>query len=137
MTRSQLSLSIIAIAIAVNLYYQFPCVLHDYSNLQNLQSPPGQIFVSLRPYLKNVSWAGFYIDSRNVKAFDDVKGMFLYEQAQFCLSPTLLDYYDPLKYEFVIFIFKDRTAALRKISELHGHVVVITREGLILARRDK
>lgn len=139
MVRSRIIFISSIIAIAVNCYYLAPLILNNVKEFQRYLyfHPPGQVFIGLRPYLKDILEAGYYNDHRAVMAFSDFNSMFSYQQSQFCLSPTLLDYYNPFAHEFIIFNCKDQKSARRKITEIHGHVIAVTKTDIMLVQRDK
>lgn len=137
MSRAKLISAGVLIAILINFYYQAFYVLNNARNFPRLQSPPGHIFIGLRPYLKNIPWAGYYSDNKTANAYADVNSMFAYQQAQYSLSPTLLDYYKPFKHEFIIFNSKDLTSLQGKVMALHGHVLAVVGGNIILVQRDK
>ncbi len=99
------------------------------------QSQPGDRFTSLRQYLRNVRRAGFYTDKISANPALDVAIMHDYQEAKFSLSPTILDYFHNLNYEFVVLSCSDNKSLQATTAQLNMAVVANLGNGIALGRR--
>ncbi|MDE2222776.1 MAG: hypothetical protein KGK03_06870 [Candidatus Omnitrophica bacterium] len=120
-----LFLLVILFVICCNFYAQWPNFKSDILMIRKHQADQiGTEFAVLAPYLKNVDWAGFATCVESSHPATDVAVMGPYQQAQFVLSPTILDYIRPLDYPYVV--FQCPSVALQKHIERHlSHYIVL------------
>lgn len=104
---------LIVLLALVNTGGQICRLLEQKSSLSSAHPYPGATFLSLRPGLKGVPMAGYFTDRTSTHPSTDVGVMFPYQQAQYALSPTLLDYYHPFAYEWTVFNTKDGIKLVR------------------------
>lgn len=102
---------------------------------QSRQQRVGEAFKPLIPYLRQERWAG-YLDCRTSSdPYTDTSIMAPYQQAQFILSPVLLDFKHPLRHAYLIVYCPD-SAQRRGIQEsLDAELIAESSERLVLLRR--
>lgn len=108
--------------------------------VQELKTNPPEIlggdFIPLHPYLSQIPWAGYVPCYESPSPAYDVNLMAPFQQAQFVLSPTLLDYYNALKYPWVILYCPEPNTLEQKLRSITAKPVVVLNNGVALAHRD-
>jgi len=94
--------SILLFVSVLNFSAQSPGILWLIRSLAYPQAPVGARFISLRPYLSHISTAGYINCRPSANPERDTAIMGPYQQAQFILSPVILDYYHPQDYRYII-----------------------------------
>jgi len=116
------------------------CLIKATTILRNPILPPGDKFVPLRPYLIGVRKVGYYTDQTSENPITDVNIMKDYQQAQYALSPTILDYYHGLNYELIIFNCSSKDCIEGKGGALRDHSfapIINLNNGISLIRKLK
>ena len=134
----KLFLFIILFLIIHNFWVQLPSFrisLHHFKSRQKLIL--GREFVPLIPFLKGVSWAGYKTCLNSSHPLTDADLMGPYQQAQFILVPTVVDYYHPFDYRYLIVQCPDINL-LRKIQgQLSSRGAVRIFDGVLLLDRKR
>jgi len=129
-------IAFISFQIVINTWKQIHLFL-GYPFLFSSQSYPGKDFLGLRSYLKSIPMAGYYSDWPSSHPLTDAHTMFAYQQAQYALSPTLLDYYHPFTYKWIVLNCHDHRTEERLLKELNVSIVVRLPNGLAIGHREK
>ena len=133
-----LFLFIIVFFIIYNIFVQLPTFkvsLHHFKKHQKLSI--GREFVPLIPFLKDVSWVGYQTCLNSSDPLTDADLMQPYQQAQFILVPTIVDYYHPFDYRYLVFQCSD-IHLLRKIQgQLSSKGTVRIFDGVLLFDRKR
>jgi len=97
-------LFIILLLIILNFFNQGPCFVNSARILKahRIQSI-GQEFLPLVFYLRGSPTVGYMTCLNSSHPLTDVAIMGPYQQAQFVLAPTILDYFHPLDYAFIVY----------------------------------
>ncbi|MDE1920408.1 MAG: hypothetical protein KGJ09_02240 [Candidatus Omnitrophica bacterium] len=97
-------LLIILFFICSNFRAQWPYFKEDIQRIKDRRIVRiGPEFKFLAPYLRNVDGAGWATCLKSSHPSTDVAIMGPYQQAQFVLSPTILNYIHPFDYRYVVF----------------------------------
>ncbi len=116
-----------------SLRYLHTCVYRLYPLIR---SYPGEHFLGLHRYLRGVRFVGYDSDRRTKSPFTNSAFAYAYQQAQYALSPTLLDYMNYSRHRMVILRYTDRNKLIRKIDELDGKILYNLSDKIILIRRE-
>ena len=131
--RTKVLLAFAALIIAANALQWTGQTL---ARLQNPSAIPfhslGFQFMGLEKVLANQSYAGYYTD----KNMENPLAIAQFEQAQYMLSPTVLDL-NNTGHPLVIFDCTSPAAGMAKIKELGLQAVSINNVGIILAYNPK
>jgi len=104
--------------------------IHNYKKVLEYDIV-GYQFGGLDQFLKDVEVMGYYTGN-NLEDKADVK---LFSHAQFVLAPIILDL-NNLEHEYILFVCKDKSHALKKISEIKAMPLRGNQYGMILVKRD-
>lgn len=95
----------------------------------------GEEFKPLIPWLHQQHRIG-YLDCRtSASPYTDAAIMAPYQQAQFVLSPVLLDFKQPRHYSHLILYCPDKAQRLKIKEKLDAQTLVQTAAGVLLLRR--
>jgi len=129
---------IILFLIIFNIWAQLPFFknsLHHFTGHQKLIL--GREFVPLIPFLKDVPLVGYKTCLTSSHPLTDVDLMEDYQQAQFILVPTMVDYFHPFDYRYLIVQCPDINW-LRKIQgQLSSRGAVRMFDGVLLLDRKR
>lgn len=87
-------------------------------------------FSGLKDILRDVEYIGYYTD----KDLDNLKDALQFSQAQYTLTPVVLDL-NNTEHKYILFDCSSPEIALKKIKEIHAVPVRKNQFGIILARR--
>ena len=129
-------LLIILVLAAVNLFTLVPIFIRSIERLKNGPTQTiGGAFVPLVPYVRNIPSAGFMTCQESTHPLTDVAVMGPYQQAQFVLSPVILDYYHPLDHSHIVLYCPAADKQKQIVERLRAHVIYKTRTGSLLLER--
>ncbi|MBI3602457.1 MAG: hypothetical protein HY209_06145 [Candidatus Omnitrophica bacterium] len=98
------------------------------------ESYPGIVFLPLKKYLKEFSIVGYYTNTISSNPWTDVNAMWAYQQAQYALSPVLLDF-NNLNHQFIVFNVTSAKVLLEKIQEIQAIPILDLKNGIALVKR--
>lgn len=131
-------LTAIISAILLNLFAEINYSAKTLKDLPHIDvTPPGEPFAPLRPFLAHIPMAGYYTDQSSSNPGMDAGIMGLFQQAQYTLSPTLLDFFHGLDYEYIIFYCSNRKVENEKMAELNAVPIARIANGITLVRKIK
>ena len=121
----------------VNIVYDYKFFIKNIQAFDspNRHFPPGEPYFLLRPFLKQIAEAGYYIDRDSVNPGIDPKVMWHYQQAQNALSPTLLHFFGARSYEYIVFQCENPEIADERMQAIGFKPVIVLKNGIGLARR--
>ena len=122
----------------LNLRLEVSFFIHSIHIFKTQQVQPiGVQFIPLIPYLSKVPWAGYITCLDSSHPLTDVAIMGPYQQAQYVLSPTILDYFHPLHYRYIVLHCPHRAdQRLVKIA-LPGFINLMGSNGISILYRKK
>ena len=124
--------------ISFNFIIQLPLLINSRHVLKAHQVQPiGRRFIPLIPFLKQVSWAGYATCLNSSGPLTDVAIMGPYQKAQYALAPTILDYFHPFDYHYLVYQCPGRMAPSQFQGKLSSYVIVKTFRGVTLLSRKK
>ena len=129
-------LFIILFLIFLNTMFQLPRFINSIHILKTYQLRPiGREFVPLIPFLRKAQWVGYMTCLNSSHPLTDVDIMGPYQQAQFVLVPTILDYFHPFDYHYLILQCPD-AVGLRSIQgRISSYVTLKAFDGVSLLYR--
>jgi hypothetical protein len=131
-------LVIIFLLIFLNFTFLFPHFIDAIHILKTHQVRSiERKFSPLIPYLKGVRWVGYMTCLNSSHPLTDVAIMGPYQLAQFVLSPTILDYYHPLDYQYIIYQCPKRIKQTQGTRKPSNYVNLKTFDGVSLLFRKK
>ena len=132
-----LFLCLIVCIVIRNAFIQYPRIDHSINIIKHDAAPLiGQDFVMLIPYVHKIHSAGYINCRKSSHPLTDTAIMGPYQQAQFVLSPLILDYYHPTEYRYIIMdCYDDGVDLLAFQKRLGAHTVVTTPKGILLLER--
>ena len=133
-----LFLIFILILILLNFITELPFYINYSARLKHHSwAFAGREFLALIPYLKNVPWAGYLtcVSSSDPRIDPFVMGP--YQQAQFILSPTILDFYHPYDYTYIIVQCPDNPRYYSSNHRLATFLPIWSFDGFVLLSRKK
>jgi len=131
-------LGLIIATIVLNGFIQYPRLIQAIDHLKTNQvQRVGQEFKGLRPYLQDVAWAGYVSCLKAAHPATEVAIMAPYQQAQFILSPVLLDFDKADQHRYVILQCPDQAKAKAVQGHLNARVVARSAKDIWLLDRGK
>lgn len=131
-------LFIVLFFITFNIISLLPFYINSLHSLKTYQPRPiGSEFIPLFPYLKGVPWAGYITCQESSRPSTDVAVWGPYQQAQFVLSPTILDYFHPLDYRYLISRCPDPAGQKQLRKRLSSYMTLKSFNGVSLLYRKK
>ena len=131
-----LFLSILLLLLFFNFYNQFPFILRCYHLVKSHQIQSiGESFIPLRPYVKHIQRAGYMNCRYSSHPLTDVSIMGPYQEAQFILSPLMLDYFHAKNYRYIILQCPDDLMQRNIKDQLSAKTLFATPEGIVLLDR--
>ena len=127
----------LAFLMCLNLY----CFIQNFKNViprvltNSFASSPGFEFECLRPYLINVRKAGYYTSQPSNHPYPDTKIVWGFVQAQYALSPTILDLMHPWDHEYVVYLSGSNGYWGDKIEQRGYKRVIALRKGIFIFKR--
>ncbi len=103
-------------------------------SFQNSQPYPGVEFLPLQNYLQGQTKVGYYTDRISSSPFTDVQIMRPYQQAQYALSPVLLDYGN-LEHNFIILNCQHKGCLSKIAHQFQGKICIDLKNGISLIKR--
>ncbi|MBF0503492.1 MAG: hypothetical protein HQL14_00165 [Candidatus Omnitrophica bacterium] len=121
-----------------NLFNQLPRLFYFVHILKTHHvSLIGREFAPLSPYLKGTPTAGYMTCLHSSNPLIDTAIMGPYQQAQFVLSPTILDYFHPLDYRAIIYQCPDEPTSKQIHKRLGPYMIFKSFKGVSLLFRMK
>ena len=99
-----------------------------------ITQPPGKAFLPLRPFLKDVHVVGYYTDYRPEDAEFNLPLQFVYVQAKFALSPTILDRDHPGAHEYLL-VYLYSPDSFARILKWHVQIIAKGYNNIVLLKR--
>lgn len=131
-------LCIVLFFIAFNFISRLPYYNFSLHIIKAHQVPSiGQEYIPLYPYLKKVQWAGYMTCQDSSHPLTDTAIMGGYQQAQFVLSPTILNYLHPYDHRYIVLQCPDDVKVSRIRKRLSADIILKTKDGILLLYRRK
>jgi hypothetical protein len=129
-------LVIILYLILFNFRTQLPSFISAIRILKHHQAHSiGREFVALIPYLSNVPYAGYISCVDSSHPLTDVAIMGPFQEAQFILAPTILDYFHPFDYHYLILQNPDVVCPRKIQRQLSSYVILKNFNGVSILYR--
>jgi hypothetical protein len=129
-------LFLILLSIAFNFKGQWPYLQDCAYRIKTHQIDQiGAGFRGLSGYLRRADEAGYMSCRNSAHPFSDVAVMEPYQQAQFVLSPTILDYFHPLDYSYIILECPQKDIPQGTLAQLSSYKILSKADGVLLFYR--
>ena len=131
-------LLIIVVFCCFNLSNRLVFLSRVFPLIKKEQAPViGGEFVPLAPYLEHVRFSGYMTCLDSPDPLTDVRIMGPYQQSQFALTGTFIDYFHPLDYSYLVLDCPDRSKVGPFIRKLSAYKVLKFFNGVLLLDRKK
>jgi hypothetical protein len=131
-------LLIILFLIFFNFFSQLPSFFNVVRILKTHQIQSiGREFIALSSYLRSVPSVGYMTCLNSSHPLTDTAIMGPYQQSQFVLSPTILDYLHPLDYRYIILQCPYQAAQEQIQRRLKADIILKSPDGILLLYRKK